>query len=176
MSTAAAPDAAPNAAPHAPVVLADLFDAHEAELALLALPWRSFGGRASFAGPVETLACFEDNTFVRALLEGPGDGRVLVVDGGGSLRCALLGDMLGELAVKNGWAGVVVHGAIRDAAVMRTLPLGVMALGTCPIKSEKRKTGRPGDAIRVGGVTLRPGMWLYADDDGVAVSATRLEP
>jgi regulator of ribonuclease activity A len=158
----------------APVALADLFDAHEAELALLALPWRSFGGRGSFAGPIETLACFEDNTFVRTLLEGPGDGRVLVVDGGASLRCALLGDMLGELAEKNGWAGVVVHGAIRDAAVMRTIPIGVVALGTCPIKSEKRKTGRPGAVIRIAGVTIHPGMWIYADDDGVAVSATRL--
>jgi regulator of ribonuclease activity A len=172
MSTAADPPASPPSPPA--VVLADLFDAHEAELTLLALPWRSFGGRATFAGPIETLACFEDNTFVRTLLEGPGDGRVLVVDGGGSLRCALLGDMLGELAVKNGWSGVVVHGAIRDAAVMRTLPLGVMALGTCPIKSEKRKTGRPSDPVRIAGVGIRAGMWLYADDDGVAVSATRL--
>lgn len=156
------------------VVLADLFDAHEGSLHLLALPWRSFGGRASFGGPVQTLACFEDNTFVRTLLGDPGRGRVLLVDGGASLRCALLGDQLAELAVTNGWAGVVVHGAIRDAAVMRTLDLGVMALGTCPIKSVKRSSGRPGDPIQVAGVTVRTGMWLYADDDGVAVSETAL--
>ena len=131
------------------VVLADLFDAHEGSLQLLALPWRSFGGRASFRGPVQTLACFEDNTFVRTLLGDPGRGRVLLVDGGASLRCALLGDQLAELAVTNGWAGVVVHGAIRDAAVLRTLDLGVMALGTCPIKSVKRTSGRPGDPVQV---------------------------
>jgi len=156
------------------VVLADLFDAHAHDLALLALNWRSFGGRASFAGPVQTLACFEDNSFVRTLLEENGDGRVLLVDGGGSLRCALLGDQLGELAVRNGWSGVVVYGAIRDAAVMRTLDLGVMALGTCPIKSEKRKSGRPGEPVQIASITVTTGMWLYADDDGVAVSATRL--
>jgi regulator of ribonuclease activity A len=159
-----------------PVVLADLFDAHEASLQLLALPWRSFGARASFAGPVQTLACFEDNTFVRTLLGDEGRGRVLLVEGGGSLRCALLGDQLAELAVKNGWTGVVVHGAIRDAAVMRTLDLGVMALGTCPIKSVKRSSGRPGDPVQVAGITVRTGMWLYADDDGVAVSETQLAP
>ena len=156
------------------IVLADLFDAHAQDLALLALSWRSFGGRAAFAGPVQTLACFEDNSFVRTLLEENGDGRVLLVDGGGSLRCALLGDQLGELAVKNGWSGVVVYGAIRDAAVMRTLDLGVMALGTCPIKSEKRKSGRPGEPVQIASITVTTGMWLYADDDGVAVSATRL--
>ena len=156
------------------VVLADLFDAHANELALLALPWRSFGGLTAFAGVVQTLVCFEDNSFVRTLLEEKGEGRVLLVDGGGSLRCALLGDQLGELAVKNGWSGVVVYGAIRDAAVMRTLDLGVMALGTCPIKSEKRKIGRPGDPVQIASITVTTGMWLYADDDGLAVSATAL--
>ena len=154
--------------------LADLFDAHAEALALLALSWRSFGGRAAFSGPVQTLACFEDNSFVRSLLEEKGEGRVLLVDGGASMRCALLGDKLGVLAVTNGWAGVVVYGAIRDAAVMRTLDLGVMALGTCPIKSEKRNSGRPGDPVQIASVTVSTGMWLYADDDGVAVSAAQV--
>lgn len=157
-----------------PVVLADLFDAHEASLQLLPAAWRTFGGRTAFAGPVQTLACFEDNTFVRTLLGDPGRGRVLLVEGGASLRCALLGDQLAELAITNGWSGVVVYGAVRDAAVMRTLDLGVVALGTCPIKSVKRSSGRPGDPVQVAGITVRTGMWLYADEDGVAVSETSL--
>jgi regulator of ribonuclease activity A len=152
---------------------ADLCDAHE-DLQVLEHGLRDYGGRTRFHGEVRTLKLFEDNSLVRRALEGPGHGRVLVVDGGGSLRCALLGDMLGELAVKNGWAGVVVHGAVRDAEALGRLPLGVKALGTHPRKSHKRGEGQEDVPVRLLGVTVPPGWHLYADGDGVVVGPKAL--
>eukprot|EP00850_Spirogloea_muscicola_P002921 SM000011S19099 [mRNA] locus=s11:957427:958201:+ [translate_table: standard] len=157
----------------------DLCDAHEGALAsgeLRALPpvFRAYGRRAAFCGPVRTLKVFEDNTLVRAALEGSGGGCVLVVDGGGSLRCALLGGSLAVLAEKNGWAGVVVHGCVRDTAEIDACELGVRALAPHPVKSLKRGEGAADVPVAVAGVPVRPGEWLYADADGVIVSASKL--
>lgn len=129
--------------------------------------FRDFGGQRAFAGPVHTLKVFEDNTLVRRALETPGNGQVLVVDGGGSLRCALLGDQLGQLAVDNGWAGLVLFGCVRDSQALLRLPLGVKALATHPLKSIKAGEGRAQVEVRFAGVTFVPGHWLCADEDGL---------
>ena len=148
----------------------DLSDAHP-DAQVCDPVFRDFGGRTDFHGPIQTLKIFEDNALVRAALETPGQGQVLVVDAGGSLRCAVLGGNLGQLAVKNGWAGVVVNGCIRDAAEIGALPVGVKALATHPRKSEKGLHSAHKDRIvAFAGVTFRPGAWLYADVDGIVVS------
>lgn len=152
----------------------DLCDAHPESVAVLAPIFKSFGGRARFSGPISTLKLFEDNALVRTVLAEPGQGRVLVVDGGGSLRCALLGDQLGELAVSNGWAGIVVYGAIRDSVALGTLALGIRALATHPLKSIKRGEGQRDLTLAFAGVQLSPGAWLYADEDGVIVAPAAL--
>lgn len=131
---------------------------------------RHFGGAAAFMGPIETLRVFEDNALVRAILEEPGAGRVLVVDGGGSLRCALLGDQLAALGARNGWAGVVVNGCVRDTADLAAIALGVMALAPHPRRSVKRGEGERGVTLHFAGLTLSPGHYLYADGDGVIVA------
>jgi len=152
----------------------DLCDAFADRIAVVAPMLRHYGGAMHFAGPMATLKLFEDNALVRTALSQPGLGRVLVVDGGGSLRCALLGDQLGELAVKNGWAGVVVYGAVRDSAALGRLPLGVLALATHPMKSIKRGEGQQALALHFGGVRFEPGHWLYADEDGTIVTPQAL--
>lgn len=154
----------------------DLCDAHEDQVRVAAPILRHYGGRAAFCGPVATLKIFEDNGLARQTLDTPGEGRVLVIDGGGSLRCALLGDQLAELAVKNGWAGVVVWGCIRDSAAIGGMDLGVLALATHPKKTVKRNLGEAGVPVGFAGIEFRPGEWLYADADGLIVSATRLHP
>jgi len=135
---------------------------------------RSFGGHESFFGQIVTLKLFEDNSFVRPTLEQSGQGRVLVIDGGGSLRRALVGDQLAMLAVKNGWSGIVVHGCIRDSAAIASMDIGVLALATHPRKTDKNNVGDAGPVVTFGGIDFRPGEWLYADRDGVLVSATQL--
>lgn len=136
-----------------------------------ALPvFRDFGGARAFAGPMATLRVFEDNALVGEELTQPGEGRVLVVDGGGSLRRALLGDRLARRAVDQGWAGVVIHGCIRDSAEIANMPLGVKALATCPRKTEKLGRGERGLDVAFAGVIFRPGHMLYADADGIVVS------
>jgi regulator of ribonuclease activity A len=151
----------------------DLSDEHgDAQVAEPLL--RHFGGRPRFYGPIETLRVFEDNALVRTILEEQGSGRVLVVDGGGSLRCALLGDQLAALAARNGWAGVVVHGCVRDSADLAAIDLGVMALATHPRRSVKRGEGERGVELHFAGLTLRPGLYLYADEDGVLVAEREL--
>ena len=152
----------------------DLCDAHESEVRVVSPMFRSYGGRARFHGPVATLKLFEDNSLVRKMLESSGAGRVLVIDGGGSLRRALVGDQLAQLAVDNGWAGVVVYGCIRDSAAIGGMDLGVFALGTHPMKTVKRNVGEADVAVTFGGVTFRPGDWAYADEDGIIVSGTAL--
>lgn len=152
---------------------ADLSDDHPDALPLAPI-LRDFGGRLRFSGPVRTLRLFEDNSLVRTALEEPGDGGVLVVDGGGSLRCALLGDRLAELAVQNRWSGLVIHGCVRDTAALARLDLGVKALAAHPRKSVKRGAGERDVPVTFGDVTFRPGSWVYADRDGVLVSATAL--
>lgn len=157
----------------------DLLDNNEAliqqeQLRILAPMFQRYGGKTAFAGQIVTLKLFEDNSLVRAVLGESGTGKVLVIDGGGSMRCALLGDQLAEMAVKNGWEGVVVYGCIRDSAAINALPLGVRALNTHPLKTVKKNIGERDVNVTFGGVTLKPGEWLYADDDGVIVSTTPL--
>jgi len=157
----------------------DLCDAHEDKLAdgrLAVLPpvFRAFGKRAAFAGPAATLKVFEDNVLVRATLETPGEGRVLVVDGGGSLRCALVGGNLGRLAEQNGWAGIIVHGCVRDADELNACAVGLRALATHPQRSVRKGVGERDLRVAIAGVAVNPGDWIYADGDGVLVARTRL--
>jgi regulator of ribonuclease activity A len=148
----------------------DLSDAHP-EAQTCDPVFRDFGGRGAFHGPIKTLKVFEDNALVRATLETPGESRVLVVDGGGSTRCALFGGNLGQLAVKNGWAGVVVYGLVRDSGELAQQAFGLKALGTHPRKSEKGLHSAHADrVVSFAGATFKPGAWLYADADGIVVS------
>ena len=149
---------------------ADLCDQHEDKVRVLAPMFRSYGGRTVFHGPVATLKLFEDNAYVRKALEQPGQNKVLVIDGGGSLRRALVGDQLARLGVDNGWAGIVVYGCIRDSAAIGEMDIGVFALATHPLKTLKRNVGEADIAVTFGGVTIAPGNWLYADADGVLIS------
>lgn len=151
------------------MTVADLCDAHEDEIEVCVLALRDFGGRRAFSGPIRTVRCHEDNSLVKATLETPGEGCVLVVDGGGSLRRALVGDMLAATAVANGWAGIVVNGAVRDTAVLANLELGVKALGAIPMRSVKRGEGVVDTPVAFGGVVFVPGDRLHADEDGVAI-------
>ncbi len=136
--------------------------------------FKNFGRLQSFFGQVSTLQCFEDNSLLRAALEEAGLARVLVVDGGGSTRHALFGGNLAALAVRCGWAGVVIDGCVRDVAEIAAAPLGVRALATVPMPPRKLGAGQRGLALRIQGVTVRPGDWLYADADGILVSAEPL--
>ncbi|MFK0251778.1 ribonuclease E activity regulator RraA [Amycolatopsis azurea] len=148
---------------------ADLVDEHGDRLRVCDTQFRQFGGHRKFSGPIRTVSCHEDNGLVKKLLNTPGEGCVLVVDGGGSLHSALTGDMIAKSAVDNGWAGVVVHGAVRDSAELAGLPLGVKALGTNPRKSSKAGVGAVDVPVGFGGVTFTPGDTLYSDDDGVVI-------
>ena len=146
---------------------ADVLDAHpDAQVCLL--QFRSFGAR-SFAGPIATVRCFEDNVVLKATVSEPGDGRVLVVDGGGSLRCALLGDNIASIALENGWAGIVMNACVRDSVALVELGLGVKAIGTNPRPSSKGGAGDVDVPVTFGEATFTPGATLYADDDGVVV-------
>lgn len=149
---------------------ADLCDEFAERLRVCEPIFQSYGGRHAFGGPISTVRCFEDNSFVKEAVESPGNGRVLVVDGGGSKRRALFGDKLGSAAVSNGWAGVIIHGCIRDSAELGRMDLGLRALGTMPLRSEKRGEGARDVPIRFAGVTFRPGDFVYADEDGIVVS------
>lgn len=152
----------------------DLSDAHP-DLQICEPVFADYGGVYKFHGPIKTLKIFEDNALVRSTLEQAGNGQVLVVDGGGSVRCALVGGNLGVLAVKNGWAGIVVNGCIRDSEEISQLDVGVKALATHPRKSEKGlHSGHVDKVVTFAGVTFRPGEYLYADGDGIVVSATML--
>ncbi len=162
-----------------PFATADLCDANEARLAagelhVLHPVFRAFGKNTRFAGAVETVRCFEDNSAVRSALEQPGNGRVLVVDGAGSLRCALLGGNLAQLAQRNGWSGVVVHGCVRDVVEIDACAIGVRALATHPRRSEKRGGGTIGTTVEIAGVRIAPGHWCYVDEDGILVSSVPL--
>ncbi len=153
---------------------ADLIDDFGAELTSCETQFRSYGGRARFAGPVETIRCLEDNGLVKQVLATPGAGRVLVVDGGGSLRTALMGDMIAGSGVENGWAGVVINGAVRDVVALAGLDLGVKALGSNPRKSVKDGAGETGVPVSFGVAVFEPGAWLYSDEDGIVLAARRL--
>jgi regulator of ribonuclease activity A len=153
---------------------ADLIDEFGDELASCETQFRQYGGRPAFAGPIVTVRCHRDNALVKKLLNTPGEGRVLVVDGGGSLASALLGDLIAAAAMQQGWSGVVINGAVRDVATLRTLDLGVKALGSNPRKSAKDGAGEVDVPVRFGGVEFRPGDWLYSDDDGIVVAGRSL--
>jgi len=153
----------------------DLCDAYPDLIRVLEPMFSNFGGRDSFGGQIVTLKCFEDNSKVRELVEQPGAGKVLVVDGGGSLRRALLGDMLADKAAKNGWEGLLIYGCVRDVDVLAQTDVGVQALASHPLKSDKRGIGEVDVPVTFAGVTFRPGEYLYADNNGVIVSTTPLE-
>lgn len=138
------------------------------------LQWRSFGGRSAFGGEIVTVKCFEDNSRLKAELASDGQGKVLVVDGGGSLRHALIGDMIAEKAVDQGWEGVIIYGACRDVDALAELDIGVMALGCVPIKSVRRDEGQLNIDISFGGITFTPGQHVYADNNGIIVAPEAL--
>ncbi len=149
---------------------ADLCDDHSATLQICEPIFSSYGGRARFFGRISTIKCFEDNSLVREAVAEPGDGRVLVVDAGGSLRCAMLGDLLAAKAVENGWSGVIMYGLIRDSVDIAGMDLGVKALGTFPLKSVKKGIGERDVGVRFAGVRFSPGSHVYADEDGIVCS------
>jgi regulator of ribonuclease activity A len=153
---------------------ADICDAHPADVRVAQPIFQHFGGAACFSGRVTTVRVFEDNVLVRRALEQSRPGAVLVVDGGGSLECALVGDILAGLGVANGWQGIVVNGCIRDAAPIARLAIGIRALNTHPLKSAKTGEGQQDVPVSFAGVTFTPGDYLYADADGLILSARRL--
>lgn len=167
-----------------PFATCDLCDAHKGDTSgdfrVLAPVFRDFGAHRKFAGPVVTVKCFEDNSLVKAAVDSSGlidtrfgrIGQVLVVDGGGSLRRALLGGNLGAAAARNGWAGVVIDGCVRDTAELAVQPLGIRALAAMPLPTEKRKEGQRNVPVQIQGVWIRPGDWLFADEDGMVASST----
>ena len=147
----------------------DLSDDHD-ESRAIELQFKNFGRRQQFHGPVVTIKCHEDNSLVKACVAQAGQGRVIVVDGGGSLRRALLGDMLAEKAARSGWAGLIINGAVRDVDEIAGIDLGVKALGCCPLKTHKLGVGQRDIPLHVGGVSISPGQYIYADNNGVIVS------
>lgn len=156
--------------PSRDIVTADLYDEHGDELDSCDLQFRQYGGRRAFGGPVVTVRCHEDNALLKWVLSEPGEGRVLVVDGGGSVHAALVGDVIAGIAAGNGWSGVVINGAVRDVAALRGLDLGVKALGSNPRKGGKLGTGERDVPVTFGGVTFHPGAHLWSDDDGILVT------
>jgi len=158
----------------------DICDANEDKLSngtLAVLPpvFQKFGMQLAFSGQARTLKVFEDNVLVRAALETPGNGNVLVVDGGGSLRCALVGGNLGVLAEKNGWAGIIINGCIRDSEEINACDIGVRALATHPQRSVRKGVGDRDLRVTIAGIAVEPGDWIYADADGVLVSKQKLD-
>ena len=153
---------------------ADLYDQHKSSVQVALPGFHDYGARKRFFGPISTIRLYEDNSLVSSALEEPGDGRVLVIDGGESMRCALVGDRLAQLASSNHWAGIIVSGCIRDAAVIAAIDIGIKALATSPRKSIKRNTGTRDIAVTFSGVTFTPGAYAYADEDGILISAGNL--
>lgn len=147
----------------------DLWDEHRDDAIVCELQFRQFGGVTAFSGEIATVRCLEDNVLVKQRVAEPGNGRVLVVDGGGSLRCALVGDNVAGLALANGWAGLVINGCVRDVEALASLPIGVKALGTNPRPSSKVGTGELEVPVSFGGATFTPGATLWSDADGILV-------
>jgi regulator of ribonuclease activity A len=148
---------------------ADLVDDIGPEVRSCDMQFGQYGGRTEFAGPVRTVRCFEDNALLKSVLSEPGDGAVLVIDGAGSLHTALVGDVIADLGRANGWAGLIVHGAVRDATTLRTLDIGIKALGTNPRKSAKTGDGQRDVPVEFGGLKFVPDEVAYSDDDGIVV-------
>lgn len=154
----------------------DLYDEFESDVRTCAVQFRDFGAKIRYCGPVRTVRCYRDNQLFRALLDEPGDGAVVVVDGGGALESALMGDIIAAKGIANGWAGCIINGAVRDAAELATLDFGIKALGTNPAKSSKKGEGAVDVSIEFGGVRFEPGQWVYCDEDGVLVATRELIP
>ncbi|MEE4191161.1 MAG: ribonuclease E activity regulator RraA [Halieaceae bacterium] len=152
----------------------DIADEFPEDVHAIELDFRSYGAIKSFCGEIVTVKCHEDNSLVKELVGTPGEGRVIVVDGGGSKRRALLGDMLAAKAAENGWSGLVINGVVRDVDEIGVTELGVKALGTIPLKTEKLGHGQQGIPLHLGGVNIHPGDWLYADNNGVLVAGRKL--
>ena len=148
----------------------DLCDLYPALVRIAEPVFRNYGGRRSFGGEVVTIKCFEDNSFVKETAGKPGKGKVMVVDGGGSLRKALLGDLIAGAAHENGWEGLIIYGAVRDVDAISSLDLGVMALASIPLKTERKGLGESGVPVTFAGVTFSPGEYVYADSTGIIVS------
>ena len=153
---------------------ADLVDAHSDVVKSCETQFRQYGGRVRFYGPIRTVKSTEDNALLKQTLSTAADGAVLVIDGGGSLRSALVGDIIAGLGQKNGWAGLVIWGAVRDSVALGGLDIGIKALGSNPWRSAKNGTGEVDVPVSFGGVEFRPGSWLYSDEDGILVSSRRL--
>jgi regulator of ribonuclease activity A len=154
---------------------ADICDVYSQQLQVLEPLFTEFGGRDKFSGEIVTIKCFEDNSLVKQTLGSAGHGKVLVVDGGGSIRCALLGDLLGAMAVESGWQGVLVNGCVRDVEILKSMDLGVRALNSFPLKSEKRNEGQLNRTVSFAGVSFKPGQYLYADENGIVVANEKLK-
>ena len=152
-----------------PFATADLYDERGEQLMSCPRQFLDLGGVRAFTGPVRTIRCFQDNALVKTLLNTPGEGAVLVVDGHGSMGTALMGDMIAESAVRNGWAGVIINGPVRDRVALAELPLGIKALGSNPRKSAKEGVGEQDVPVVIEGVTFRPGRTVWADEDGILV-------
>ncbi len=148
----------------------DLCDLYPALVRIAEPVFRNYGGRRSFGGEVVTIKCFEDNSFVKEAAGRPGRGKVMVVDGGGSVRKALLGDLIAETAFKNGWEGLIIYGAVRDVEAIESLDLGVMALASIPLRTERKGLGEMNVPVTFAGVTFSPGEYVYADSTGILVS------
>ncbi|GAB3279508.1 ribonuclease E activity regulator RraA [Actinocorallia lasiicapitis] len=153
---------------------ADLIDDFESELQSCETQFRQFGSLQVFSGPVSTVRCFRDNGLVKKILNTPGEGRVLVVDGGNSLASALCGDLIAKAAVDNGWSGIVINGVVRDTVTLATLRIGIKALGANPKKSAKDGAGEVDVPVTFGGAEFRPGSWLYSDHDGIVLADREL--
>jgi regulator of ribonuclease activity A len=153
-----------------PRATADLVDEIGDDVRSCDTQFRQFGGRATFAGRITTLRCFQDNALLKSVLSEPGNGDVLVIDGDGSLHTALVGDVIAGLGQSNGWAGLIVNGAVRDATTLRTLDIGIKALGTNPRKSGKTGEGERDVVVELGGIRFVPGEIAYSDDDGIVVT------
>jgi regulator of ribonuclease activity A len=151
-------------------ITCDLCDEYPSLVHVAEPLFRSYGGRSRFSGCISTIRCREDNSRFRELIVQDGAGRVIVIDGGGSLRRALVGDQLAAIAVSNGWQGIVVHGAVRDAEALAELPLGVFAMGLCPMRPANDGAGEQGIAVRFAGISFEPGHYLYADQNGIVVA------
>ncbi|MQQ10662.1 ribonuclease E activity regulator RraA [Epibacterium sp. SM1979] len=156
------------------ILTTDLHDAHTDQLSVCTLPFQNFGGRLSFSGPIRTVVTMEDTKLAQQLLRTPGDGAVIVLDGGGSTRTAMLGDVNAEILRQNNWAGIVINGVVRDSAELRGIDIGIKALGVTPIRSAKAGIGAIDVPVSFGNVLFRPGQYIYCDQDGVLIGEVPL--
>lgn len=158
-----------------PRSICDLADDHGSNIRVIPPLLRDFGGLKQFHGQVRTIRCLEDNALLKMTLGTPGDGKVMIVDGGGSLERALFGDNLGSILLKNGWAGILINGAVRDVEHLKNMPIAVRAVAVCPMPPRKEGTGELDVVVTIAGVPISPGDWLYADENGAIVSARPLD-